>query len=259
MTRLVVLVLLAVPALAQLTIVPAPVDAGAHAYYADVGAYTYWLSTVDQQGTVDRRMSRFTLRDSAGRIDVSITPDGTMLENNGTADANETLQFVMKAFYDNVQSRTDEQMKRYQAVSNHYATILAPVASTQPDTAPAHRADLDWAMRAWERALGVRLWIPRPQLRLGGYGACDVDASAIACAVTNKGIIVFPDIPDDRKGYDYRTILLHEIGHLLGVPHIEDDPLMNGTYTVKLDRPSVAAVALAGLNIPLVLKFEVGR
>jgi hypothetical protein len=41
---------------------------------------------------------------------------------------------------------------------------------------------------------------------------------------------------------------MHEIGHLLGVPHIEGDALMNPSYAGKVGAPTPDAVALAKLR-----------
>jgi len=42
--------------------------------------------------------------------------------------------------------------------------------------------------------------------------------------------------------------MLHEIGHLLGVPHIAGDPLMEPEFGHTVDVPTPAAVALAKLG-----------
>lgn len=144
-----------------------------------------------------------------------------------------------------------EQQERHQTFYNHYEFTKSPAQVARPDNALDHQASLTWAMQVWERALGVRLWIARPSLQTGGRGSSGA-LDTIACALTihDRPVIVFEDRePLDYPGY--RTILLREIGHLLGVPHIQDDALMNDSYGGKpLDRPTRAAVALAGLAIP---------
>ena len=42
-----------------------------------------------------------------------------------------------------------------------------------------------------------------------------------------------------------KPIMMREVGHLLGVPHIQDDPLMNPSYQDDLAEPTPAALALA--------------
>jgi hypothetical protein len=51
-----------------------------------------------------------------------------------------------------------------------------------------------------------------------------------------------PVILYDHEG---KTILMHEIGHLIGVPHIEGDKLMNSKYLGKVDKLTPFAIALA--------------
>ena len=101
-------------------------------------------------------------------------------------------------------------------------------------------ADLDWALAAWKKELG-EIPVPGPRLFMASAvtGLCGY--AAYACAIPPEKMIVVVDFRDA----DHRTILMHEIGHLLGVPHIEEDPLMNPAYTEKLERPSPYAVAIA--------------
>jgi hypothetical protein len=50
---------------------------------------------------------------------------------------------------------------------------------------------------------------------------------------------------------DRTTVMMHEIGHLLGVPHITDDKLMEpiAEPNLVLEEPTEAAVALAFIAI----------
>jgi len=116
-----------------------------------------------------------------------------------------------------------------------------------PDNDAEHLRALRSARLAWKAALpGVA--IPAPKLLIGGAGACDIEEDSIACARhTDKAII-----EDDLHGKSYedlRTIFMHEIAHLLGVPHIEGDRLMDRTYSHPLPQPTPAAVALAKLGL----------
>jgi len=53
-------------------------------------------------------------------------------------------------------------------------------------------------------------------------------------------------------GADPETLMLHEIGHLLGVPHIQDDDLMDAIqHGAKRRAPTPAAIALAKLAHPV--------
>lgn len=73
-------------------------------------------------------------------------------------------------------------------------------------------------------------------------GYCGPSIS-IACAdMTTQTIF----ISNDNEPVDRTTIMMHEIGHLLGVPHIEGDALMDAKYQYKaLDGPTDKAVAIA--------------
>ncbi len=68
--------------------------------------------------------------------------------------------------------------------------------------------------------------------------------TAIACASISEQCIYVAKAGDD---VDRTTIMLHEIGHLIGVPHIEGDELMDATYKTGtvLNKPSADALAIA--------------
>ncbi len=67
--------------------------------------------------------------------------------------------------------------------------------------------------------------------------------AAIACADNTKKIIY---VSTDGTDVDRTTIMMHEIGHLLEVPHIQGDELMDAEYQGHpLDVPSKAAIAVA--------------
>ncbi len=104
--------------------------------------------------------------------------------------------------------------------------------------------DLDYATRSWRVALNDDS-IKKPKLSPGSCGV----SSALAC-VANGGKwneIFLTDVlgESENKKTDLKSVLMHEMGHLLGVPHIEGDPLMDPQYQGKLDRPSNLAVVIA--------------
>ena len=81
-----------------------------------------------------------------------------------------------------------------------------------------------------------------PEFRMiAGEGNCGPKAIA-CCDVGMKTIF----LQQDGDGVDRTTIMMHEIGHLLGVPHIEGDPLMDKIYSGKaLSKPTDFAVSIA--------------
>lgn len=118
-----------------------------------------------------------------------------------------------------------------------------PIAD-QPGTGVSFKeasAALNEATAAWRTALGEN--IQKPIL---SPGYCE-DEGAIACATINGNEIFFNARlrMRDGKRSDLKTVFMHEVGHLLGIHHIESDPLMDASYQGKLDRPSVVAVAVA--------------
>lgn len=109
------------------------------------------------------------------------------------------------------------------------------------DAGPQNQRSLDRALMAWRGELPKSVKLTRPRLLEGTPVTCE-SHDAIACADLRNYQIV---IAARKCDCDMDTILMHEVGHLLGVPHIEADPLMNPSYSGKLERPSEQAVALA--------------
>lgn len=96
------------------------------------------------------------------------------------------------------------------------------------------------AMSAWKTELGT-LPIPRPELRVATWQACGQNAIACADREHNRITVITGD-------WD-RAVLLHEYGHLLGVPHLEGDELMGPTHLSTLQKPTPLAVAVAKFMI----------
>jgi hypothetical protein len=112
---------------------------------------------------------------------------------------------------------------------------------TRAGTLDAWRSSLLEATKLWERALGHPI---RPAT-LVTNGDCSADTAAIACADRINWTI---NIIGRGSEYDRTSVMMHEIAHLLGVPHIEGDPLMESSYQQKVDEPTPAAIALAKLR-----------
>lgn len=105
---------------------------------------------------------------------------------------------------------------------------------------PYGQKTLKTALDKWASSAGFS--IPTPRLMLG---SCFVIA-AEACADRGTNTIVITSLymtNPDRQ--DPLAIMLHEVGHLYGVPHIERDPLMASGVSPHADTPSMMAVAIA--------------
>ncbi len=75
--------------------------------------------------------------------------------------------------------------------------------------------------------------------------ACAPDAIACADAATRTIYVA-----QSGDGIDRTTVMMHEIGHLLGVRHIDGDKLMDANYQgAALEYPTVEAVALATIKM----------
>lgn len=116
------------------------------------------------------------------------------------------------------------------------------------DPATAEKA-LDAALAEWESALQRKIKRPSLVEWFGGgetaTAVCsgNVPLTTIACIDAKKyqvDIFAFNLTTEDLK-----TVFMHEIGHILHVPHIDGDDLMNARYVKKLDHPTATAVAIA--------------
>ena len=108
---------------------------------------------------------------------------------------------------------------------------------------------LDYAVAAWSKSLGYQ--VKKPLLKKDDNN-CEMDfgGGVIACAdAATYSIMV-------RSIYyaDPKTIMMHEMGHLLGVPHISQDPLMDAIYQGPVTEPTPWSVAIAKTPI---LRFKV--
>jgi hypothetical protein len=104
---------------------------------------------------------------------------------------------------------------------------------------------LNEALWEWSRALKRSIQPPSLVLGTCGYNvfACTDKGKNKITIVGAMGQGEFQDITQ----INMKTIMMHEVGHLLGVPHIDGDDLMNSGYRAKVDFPTPAAIALARL------------
>jgi hypothetical protein len=126
--------------------------------------------------------------------------------------------------------------------SNAGTPVGKPVDNPLVIASLADRLALDQAVMAWRKA---GLTVKMPRLYLGNIDNCENQSGVIACANTHKNDIILVRENVD-SGTDMKTIMMHEIGHLLSVPHIQGDPLMNLGYNgEKLAAPTPFSVAIA--------------
>lgn len=102
----------------------------------------------------------------------------------------------------------------------------------------------EWWQAAWTagQKWGAELNTPPLRFNLIADPSFCGSKDAIACASAESQTVWVSQVGAD---VDRTTIMMHEIGHLLGIPHIEDDPLMAPNYQGLLDRPSPQAIAIA--------------
>jgi hypothetical protein len=114
------------------------------------------------------------------------------------------------------------------------------------DLNPSLRMAESDAVAAWSAATGFPIATPRITVAACDNGPLPTGYLEVACAdVERYGLTISPVLlqPRVRAQIDLRTILLHEMGHLFGVPHIPGDPLMAPEPLTHLSRPSRAALA----------------
>lgn len=130
-----------------------------------------------------------------------------------------------------------------------------PAAAIQPsvDTPPIRLVvepedigQIEQAVASWSIALGRK--IKRPVFYLGSSSNCGYDSLALACADIPEYIVYIARREAMDRAQFYSTIL-HEIGHLLGVPHIVGDPLMNPVLVGNTIWPSADAIAIAKAHL----------
>lgn len=142
-------------------------------------------------------------------------------------------------------------------------SVIMPDRTTAGDHEPTEVPFSVWvrqlapALIAWETALGHD--IRRPELLSDGKEACSMTAVACAGRLQYKIHVAL-----SSTQYDIRNVLMHEIGHLLGVPHITGDALMSESRDENekpLVAPTPAAIALAKLaeQNPFYLNPILGR
>lgn len=124
--------------------------------------------------------------------------------------------------------------------ASDHATI-----QTQDALLARTQAELPKALAAWEKALGHPLPFKRPNLRIGSCSG--MPESELGCAeLGDPPTVVIDDDGSEGRRAKVGGILLHEIGHLLGVPHIQGDRLMDPVYQKDgVEAPTEEAVALA--------------
>lgn len=127
------------------------------------------------------------------------------------------------------------------------------IAAYADDTSLSHESE--WlaafgdALGEWRRVLPGRK-VKEPTLMFSSE--CFGDG-AIACADVKLNAI---RVKQPDTGADKKTVLMHEIAHLFGVPHIQGDALMDAAYRHAVKRPTEASVALANVYQHRTLKLN---
>ncbi len=100
-----------------------------------------------------------------------------------------------------------------------------------------------WAIKTWAAEFGGKLPIKYPRI---------MKAEDPSTGYCGSGLVAYADLENNRVvicqfySHNPKTVMLHEVGHLLGIPHIDGDDLMKPTAGDKeLDEPSPFAVAIA--------------
>lgn len=95
---------------------------------------------------------------------------------------------------------------------------------------PVVKSTLEKAVGLWSKALGQKL--RTPELRMVNSSWCTgvQSTNVLACVDSDgKSLIGIPENASLEKysKQEILSVMLHEEGHILGVPHIALDPLMN--------------------------------
>jgi len=118
------------------------------------------------------------------------------------------------------------------------------------------RAAFDAAVAKWRQVIPKAF--PKSKIPKLLYDPDNGDcrsSSAFACANEYTQTVYWTaTLRGHAKAFSVETVMLHELGHLLGVPHIEGDRLMNPVYNGPVERPSKMAVVIAKAKIAGQLK-----
>lgn len=185
----------------------------------------------------------FKFNVNSGTPVITVDYDGKVILGGGWT-AEQGLAIVAGYLVDQENRQHAEQMKKERIAKN----FGKPSSNWPLDISPEHHKALAAARVAWIKALGPGARVPSPPLRLGSPGACsgqEGKENAVACV--HEGSIIDEGL-QNVKPLERVTIYMHELGHLMGVPHIDGDKLMNIEFLGALAEPTKASVALARLH-----------
>lgn len=193
-------------------------------YGSKEGAIDYWR--------VPEGKGKFFEMRFHDKVVISISSQGKLeLDPEWTAEDAAVIMAGQMAEHLAYMSEAEESKKKQ--------IKLAQERSSEPIRESTRRA-LREAVTAWRKVIPET---PMPNLKTGWCGPVFED-NTIACAKRASGTIIM----QDQTVRNMVNVMMHEVGHLLGVPHIEGDALMNQwVSTTPLSAPTKAAVALAKL------------
>lgn len=178
---------------------------------------------------------------TSGERTVKFGPCG--VEVHGMTDR-EALEMVTRMWSRDMEDRRVAGTMTYKRLLAHAAFTIE---AAKPDRDPRDRMALIQAVAMWRVALGVPLPIAMPKLLKVEKGACDVEENAAACVSRPRwGDTIL--IEDIQEG-DRLRVMLHEVGHLLGVPHIEGDVVMSKEYVGKATALTPASIVMGKLAL----------